>query len=213
MLRLYDSRYSGNSWKIRILLNQLKRPFERYTLDLESGETKSDEFYGLNRFSRIPVLQLEDGRTVVESAAILLYLSEGTPYLYDDPYLRSQIIGWMFFEQGDLQRFIALSRVYHIRGMADKMSQQIERLHADGYLGLEKVERWLAAHEWLVGDRYTVADLALFAYVSLAHQGKYEMERFPAILRWLDRVKEQPGWLDIFDQSPYQKGSSRASAK
>ena len=70
MLRLYDSRYSGNSWKIRILLNQLKRPFERYTLDLESGETKSDEFYGLNRFSRIPVLQLEDGRTVVESAAI-----------------------------------------------------------------------------------------------------------------------------------------------
>jgi glutathione S-transferase len=204
MLRLYDSRYSGNSWKIRILLNQLKLPFERRTLDLESGETKTDAFFALNRFSRVPVLQLEDGRTVVESAAILLYLSEGTEYQYDDPYLRSQVIGWMFFEQGDLQRFLAMARVYHIRGLADKMSQQIERLHADGYLGLEKLERWLVTHEWLVGDRYSVADLAVFTYVSLAHQGKYEMDRFPAIAAWLARVKAQPGWIDIFEQSPYQ---------
>ncbi|MFC5757916.1 glutathione S-transferase family protein [Rhizobium sp. GCM10022189] len=204
MLRLYDSRYSGNSWKIRILLNQLKMPFERRTLDLESGETKTDTFYKLSRFSRVPVLELEDGRSVVESAAILLYLSEGTQYLYDDPYFRSQVIGWMFFEQGDLQRFLAMARVYHIRGLADKMSQQIERLHADGYLGLEKLERWLASHEWLVGERYTVADLAVFAYVSLAHQGMYEMERFVGIAAWLRRVKAQPGWIDIFDQSPYQ---------
>ena len=204
MLRLYDSRYSGNSWKIRILLNQLEIPFERRTLDLESGETKTDVFYALNRFSRVPVLELEDGRTVVESAAILLYLSEGTQYLYDDPYLRSQVVGWMFFEQGDLQRFLAMARVYHLRGLADKMSQQIERLHADGYLGLEKLERWLTGQEWLVGDRYTVADLAVFAYVSLAHQGMYEMGRFKAIGDWLERVKAQPGWIDIFDRSPYQ---------
>ncbi|QFY63340.1 glutathione S-transferase family protein (plasmid) [Rhizobium grahamii] len=204
MLRLYDSRYSGNSWKIRILLNQLALPFERRTLDLESGETKTDAFFALSRFSRVPVLELEDGRTVVESSAILLYLSEGTEYLYDDPYLRSQVIGWMFFEQGDLQRFLAMARVYHLRGLADKMSQQIERLHADGYLGLEKLERWLVGHEWLVGDRYTVADLAVFTYVSLAHQGQYQMERFPAIAAWLARVKAQPGWIDIFDQSPYQ---------
>ena len=204
MLRLYDSRYSGNSWKIRILLNQLEIPFERRTLDLESGETKTDVFYALNRFSRVPVLELEDGRTVVESAAILLYLSEGTQYLYDDPYLRSQVVGWMFFEQGDLQRFLAMARVYHLRGLADKMSQQIERLHADGYLGLEKLERWLAGQEWLVGDRYTVADLAVFTYVSLAHQGMYEMARFKAIGDWLERVKAQPGWIDIFDRSPYQ---------
>lgn len=204
MLRLYDSRYSGNSWKIRILLNQLGLPFERRTLDLESGETKTDAFFALSRFSRVPVLELEDGRTVVESSAILLYLSEGTEYLYDDPYLRSQVIGWMFFEQGDLQRFLAMARVYHLRGLADKMSQQIERLHADGYLGLEKLERWLVGHEWLVGDRYTVADLAVFTYVSLAHQGQYRMERFPAIAAWLARVRAQPGWIDIFDQSPYQ---------
>ncbi|CAH0340847.1 glutathione S-transferase family protein [Rhizobium sp. CECT 9324] len=206
MLRLYDSRYSGNSWKIRILLNQLERSFERHTLDLEAGETKTEAFSRLNRFGRIPVLQLPDGQTIVESAAILLYLAEGTPFLYKDPYLRAQVIGWMFFEQGDLQRFLALSRVYHIRGMADKMSQQIERLHADGYLGLEKLERWLETHEWLAGDRYTVADISVFAYCSLAHEGKYEMERFPSVNAWLQRVRAQPGWLDMFDISPFQTG-------
>lgn len=203
MLKLYDSRFSGNSWKIRILLNQLRMPFERHTLDLESGETKTDEFYKLNRFSRIPVIQLEDGRTIVESGAILLHLAEGSPLLPVDPYVRAQIVGWMFFEQGDLQRSIPLARVYHIRGIADKMSQQIERLHADGYMGLEKLERWLAKNEWLVGDGYTVADLALFPYVSLAHEGKFDMRRFPYINMWLDRVRSQPRFLGIFDRSSY----------
>ncbi|VTZ59339.1 glutathione S-transferase family protein [Sinorhizobium medicae] len=204
MLKLYDSRFSGNSWKIRILLNQLQKPFERHTLDLESGETKTNEFYMLNRFSRIPVLQLEDGRTIVESAAILLYLAEGSPLLPEDAYMRSQVISWLFFEQGDLQRSIPLARVYHIRGIADKMSQQIERLHADGYLGLEKLDRWLTTNDWLVGGGYTLADLALFPYVSLAHEGKFDMQRFQHINSWLDRVRSQPGLLGIFDLSSYQ---------
>lgn len=206
MLRLYDSRFSGNSWKVRILLNQLRRPFERITLDLDAGETKTDSFIELNRFARIPVLQLSDKRTIVESAAILLYLAEGTEYLSEDPYLRSQIVGWMFFEQGDLQRSIALARVYQIKGMADEMSQQIERLHTDGYAGLEPLERWLHRNEWLVGDSYTVADLAVFAYVSLAHEGGYRMERFRSINRWLGGVRSQPGWLGFFERSPYQYG-------
>ncbi|WP_311789646.1 glutathione S-transferase family protein [Ferirhizobium litorale] len=206
MLRLYDSRYSGNSWKIRIMLNQLELPFERRTLDLAAGETKTPSFLELNRFARIPVLQLEDGRTIVESAAILLHLAEGTKYLPSDPYLRSQVTGWLFFEQGDLQRPIALARVYHIRGLADQMSQQIERLHADGYVGLEKVDRWLTTNRWLVDYRYTIADLAVSAYVSLASEGKFEMDRFPGIRQWIERVKAEPGWLGIFDQSRFQAG-------
>lgn len=206
MLRLYDSRFSGNSWKIRILLNQLQRPFERVTLDLGAGETKTEAFIALSRFARIPVLQLPDGRTIVESAAILLYLAEGTDYLFDDPYLRSQVTGWLFFEQGDLQKSIALARVYHLKGIADKMSRQIDGLHADGYAGLEKLDRWLQKNEWLAGDRYTVADLAVFAYVSLAHEGSYRMERFQFIDRWLESVRSQPGWLGLFERSPYQYG-------
>ncbi|WP_438754927.1 glutathione S-transferase family protein [Pararhizobium sp. O133] len=206
MLRLYDSRFSGNSWKIRILLNQLQRPFERLTLDLSAGEAKTESFIDLSRFARIPVLQLPDGRTIVESAAILLYLAEGTDYLFDDPYLSSQVAGWLFFEQGDLQKSIALARVYHLQGIADKMARRIDGLHADGYVGLEKLDRWLQKSEWLAGDRYTVADLAVFAYVSLAHEGNYQMERFQSIDRWLESVRSQPGWLGLFERSPYQYG-------
>lgn len=206
MMRLYDSRFSGNSWKVRILLNQIQRPFERITLDLDAGDTKKQSFVELNRFARIPVLQLPDGRTIVESAAILLYLAEGTDYLFDDPYLRSQIAGWLFFEQGDLQKSIAWPRVYHLKGRAEDMSREIDRLQADGYAGLEKLEQWLLKSDWLVGGRYTIADIAVFAYVSLAHEGGYRMDRFPSIARWLESVRSQPGWLGLLERSPYQNG-------
>ncbi|MDK1373770.1 MULTISPECIES: glutathione S-transferase family protein [unclassified Sinorhizobium] len=205
MLRLYDSRYSGNSWKIRILLNQLAIPFERITLDLEKGHTSDPQFVSKSRFSRVPVLELEDGRTIVESAAILLYLAEGTKYLPTDRLERAEVFTWMSFEQCDLQRALPLPRMYHLRGLADRMAQQIERLQVDGYHSLEKLERWLGQHAWLVGDGYTVADLAVFTYVSLAHQGGYDMGRFPAIARWLADVRNVPGWIDLFDVSAYSK--------
>ncbi|RCW81947.1 glutathione S-transferase family protein [Phyllobacterium bourgognense] len=197
MLRLYDSRLSGNSWKVRILLNQLQLPYERITLDLEKGDTNSAEFQKISRFARVPVLELADGRTIVESGAILQYLAAGTPFFPDDQYLRAEVTSWMFFEQADLQRAIALPRVYHLRGLADRMSQQIERFHTDGYNGLEKLERGLGGRHWLVDDRYTIADLGVFAYVALASQGGYDMTRFPAILLWLARVKQQEGWIEL----------------
>ena len=124
-------------------MNQLGRPFERVTLDLEKGETASPAFRKISRFARIPVLELEDGRTIVESGAILLYLAQGTPYLPDDAYLRAEVTSWLFFEQGDLQRAIALPRVYHLRGLAESMTQEIERYQRDGYAGLEKLDQWL----------------------------------------------------------------------
>ncbi|WP_218189775.1 glutathione S-transferase family protein [Pseudomonas sp. KK4] len=196
-MRLYDSRMSGNSWKVRILLNQLGQPYERITLDLAKGEQLTPEFQQLNRFCRVPVLQLDDGRTVVESGAILMHLAQGSRYLPDDPWLRSQVIGWLSFEQGDLQKPLALCRVYHLKGIADQMAAQIEQFHKEAYPALEKLEQWLAGHTWLVGDHYTVADLGLFAYVSLASQGGLQMQRFTAIEQWLTRVKSQPGWVEL----------------
>ena len=206
MLRLYDSRLSGNGWKVRILLNQLKQPFERVTLDLEAGEARTDRFLALNRFGRVPVLQLSDGRTVVESAAILLHLAENTEFLPADPYLKSQILGWLFFEQGDLQKFLAWPRIYFLRGLADQMSDEIRSLQQGGQVGLEKLEHWLNRNTWLVGDRYSIADLALFAYVSLAHEGGYQMKPYGSIARWLANVKAQPGWIDICERSPLENG-------
>lgn len=200
MLRLYDSRLSGNSWKIRILLSQLGLAYERVTLDLQKGESREPGFRQLSRFARVPVLALDDGRTIVESGAILLHLAQGTPYLPDDPYLRAEVVSWLFFEQADLQKAIALPRVLHLRGLADGRRQDIDRLHDEGYPALEALEQWLRDRKWLVGESYTIADLALSAYVSLAGQGGYDMTRFACIREWLARVRSQPGWVDLIPE-------------
>jgi glutathione S-transferase len=197
MLRLYDSRLSGNCWKVRILLSQLGIPFERVTLDLAKGEAAEPAFRAKSRFARVPVLELEDGRTLVESAAILLYLAEGSRFIPEDPFLRADMLGWLLFEQADLQKPIATSRVYHLRGLAADRADEIVRFHKDGNAGLEKLEQWLVARTWLVGERYTLADLAVSCYVSLAEQGGYDMSRYPAIRAWTRRVGAQPGWVPL----------------
>ena len=152
MLRLYDSRYSGNCWKVRILLSQLELPFERVTLDLAKGEAAEPAFRRKSRFARVPALELEDGRTLVESGAILLYLAEGTRFIPEDPFLRAEMLGWMFFEQADIQKPIAVPRVYHLRGMAAAMTDDIARCHKEGNAVLEKLEQWIAPRTWLVGE-------------------------------------------------------------
>lgn len=207
MLRLYDSRLSGNSWKIRILLSQLGLAYDRVTLDLQKGEAREPAFREISRFSRVPVLVLEDGRPIVESGAILLHLAQGTPYLPDDPYLRAEVMGWLFFEQADLQKAIAIPRVLHLHGHARERQQDIERLHADGYASLEKLDRWLLGRAWLVGEQYTIADLALSAYVSLADQGGYDMARFAGIRDWLARVHGQRCWVPLIPEAGQTAGS------
>ncbi|MDM0074779.1 glutathione S-transferase family protein [Variovorax sp. J2P1-59] len=197
MLRLYDSRLSGNSWKVRILLSQLGLPYERITLDIAKGDTSQAAFREISRFARVPVLQLEDGRTIVESGAILLHLAQGTPLLPDDPHERAEVMSWLFFEQADLQKAIAIPRVWHLQGLASGRQQEIQRLHAEGYPALDKLDQWLRGRTWLVGERYTIADTAASAYVSLAAEGGYDMERFSAIREWIERVKSQPAWVEL----------------
>lgn len=199
MLRLYDSRLSGNCWKVRILLHQLGREFERITLDLATGDHRQPAFRKISRFSRVPVLVLEDGRAIVESGAILLYLAEGSSFLPADPYLRSEVASWLFFEQADLQKAIAVPRVLHLTGRAPSRANDIERCHAEGYPALQVVEDWLANHEWLVDGGYTIADLAVFGYVSMADQAGYDMGRFAAIHRWSAAVRKQPGWVPLLE--------------
>ncbi len=201
MLRLYDSRLSGNSWKVRILLTQLGLPFERVTLDLAKGETADPAFRAKSRFARIPMLELDDGRTIVESAAIMLYLAEGTSFLPDDSYLRAEVTSWLTFEQADLLRALALPRFYRMRGITDQMASRIADFQEAAYPALAKVDAWLATHDWLVDNRYTIADIGMFGYVSMATEGGYEMERFPAIAAWLARVKAQPGWVPLVEEA------------
>jgi glutathione S-transferase len=201
MLRLYDSRLSGNAWKVRILLRQLGIPFERVTLDLAKGATSDPAFRAKSRFARVPVLELEDGRTLVESAAIMLYLAEGSPLLPDDRYLRAEVTSWLTFEQADLLRALALPRFYNMRGIADQMKSRIADFQEGAYAALTKLDAWLAAHDWLVDDRYTIADIGMFGYVSMAPEGGYDMERFPSISAWLARVKAQPRWVPLVEEA------------
>lgn len=201
MLRLYDSRLSGNAWKVRILLTQLGLPFERVTLDLATGATADPAFRAKSRFARVPVLELEDGRTIVESAAIMFYLAEGTRLLPDDRFLRAEVMSWLTFEQADLLRALALPRFYHLRGVADQMVSRIADFQEGAYPALAKADAWLSTHDWLVDGRYTIADIGLFGYVSMADQGGYEMQRFPSIDAWLARVKAQPGWVPLVEET------------
>lgn len=197
MLRLYDSKLSGNSWKIRILLSHLAIPYERVTLDLLRGDTKTPGFVKLSQFARVPAIELEDGRVLVESSAILLYLSQGSRYLPIDPFEQAQVMSWLSFEQGDLQRPLATCRVYHKRGLAAAMATQIQQLQIEGYAALDKLDRWLSFHSWLVGDNYTIADIAVFGYVSLACEGGFDLSKYTATLSWLRKVEEQPGWVPL----------------
>ena len=201
MLRLYDSRLSGNAWKVRILLTQLGIPFERITLDLAKGAAADPAFRAKSRFARVPVLELEDGRTIVESAAIMLYLAEGSPLLPDDSYLRAEVTSWLTFEQADLLRALALPRFYNMRGIADQMKSRIADFQEGAYAALAKLDDWLATHDWLVDGRYTIADIGMFGYVSMAPQGGYEIERFPSIGAWLARVKARPGWVPLVEEA------------
>ena len=201
MLRLYDTKLSGNAWKVRILLRQLGIPFERVTMDLATGDHTKPEFRKKARFARIPVLELDDGRTIVESAAILMYLADGTPFLPDDRFLRADVASWLFFEQADLLKALAFPRFWILRGIADQKVQQIADFREGAYAALQKMEDWLATHEWLTAGRYTIADLNLFAYVSMAHEGGYEMGRFSAIAAWIASVKAQPGWVPLVEEA------------
>jgi glutathione S-transferase len=201
MLRLYDTRLSGNAWKVRILLTQLGIPFQRVTLDLANGDVTRPEFRAKSRFARVPVLELEDGRTLVESSAIMLYLAEGTPFLPYDRFLRAEVTAWLTFEQADLLRALALPRFYNMRGIADQMKSRIADFQEGAYVALGKLDDWLAGHDWLVDNRYTIADIGMFGYVSMASQGGYEMTRFPSIDAWIARVKAQPGWVPLVEEA------------
>jgi glutathione S-transferase len=186
---------------VRILLTQLGIPFERVTLDLAKGATSEPAFRAKSRFSRVPVLELEDGRTIVESAAIMLYLAEGSPLLPDDRYLRAEVTSWLTFEQADLLRALALPRFYHMRGIADEMAGRIADFQEGAYVALSKLDIWLATHDWLVDNRYTIADIGMFGYVSMASQGGYDMARFPSIGAWIARFRDQPGWVPLVEES------------
>jgi glutathione S-transferase len=198
MLRLYDYLPSGNGYKARLLLTQLGIPFERVELDILKGETRTPEFLRKNPNGRIPVLETEHGELLAESNAILFYLADGTPFLSDNRWEQAQVLQWMFFEQYSHEPNIATSRFWlqHF-DLTDERRVALEQKQALGYAALDVMERRLTGRTFFVGDRYSIADIALYAYTHVAHEGGFDLDRFPAIRAWLERVRTQPGHIPI----------------
>lgn len=199
MLRLYDFWESGNCYKVRLLLTLLGIPFDRVPLNILKGETRTSEYLAKNANHRVPLLEWPDGRRLAESNAILFHLAEGTRYLPAGSWERAQILQWMFFEQYSHEPYIAVVRFWHFAGQVDEnrgaLSEKMER----GYHALAVMESHLQGRQFFVGERYSVADISLFAYTHVAGEGGFELQRFPHVQGWIDRVQGQPGHVPITD--------------
>ncbi|HEX5897536.1 MAG TPA: glutathione S-transferase family protein [Thermoleophilaceae bacterium] len=200
---LYDHPASGNCMKARILLGQLGLPYERVTVDLFKGETRSAEHFGRNPDGRIPVLELDSGETIAESGAILLHLAEGTPYLPADGLARTRVHQWMFFEQDRVEAELGYARFLRLSGRHEQLAEVYENRLERGRDALGALERALSdGREFVAGDAYTVADIALYAYVHCAGDAGADLSEHAHIGGWLDRVEAQPGFVNDLEPLP-----------
>jgi glutathione S-transferase len=202
MYTLYSMHSSGNSYKVRMLFARLREPYRLVELDLFKGETRTPEFLAKNPEGRIPVLELSDGRFLAESNAILVYLAEGTPYLPADKLDRAEVLRWMFFEQHSHEPAIATARfwLHLVKGGRELRKHEIDQWMERGYEALALMEKHLARHRYFVGDRTTVADIALYAHTHVAQEADFDLSDFPHVLDWLARIAAEPGHLKMNEQ-------------
>jgi glutathione S-transferase len=197
-MRLYNSQVSGNCYKVRLAAAQLGLELELVEVDVIDRSDRPQLLGGLNPSLRVPTLVLDDGRSLGESGAILLYLADGTALIPDDRFERAQMLQWMFFEQYDLEPNIAVARFWlSVSGAPERWADQLPAKQEAGYRTLDAMERHLTNRPFLVGDGYTLADIALYGYTHVAEEGGFDMARYPAIAAWLERVRSQPGHVTL----------------
>jgi len=184
MLTFYDAPISGNTYKVRLLLGQLAIPHEVVRLDIAGGAVRTKDFRKVNPFGRVPFI-VEDGFALAESNAILLYLARGSKLLPADIRAQGLVQQWMFFEQNQVETALGLPRLW------------FEHYQPRAVAALKVLERHLAQRNWFVGDAYSVADIALFAYSQMAPEAGHDLGQFAAVSAWMDRVREQPGWFAL----------------
>ena len=198
MITVYGMSTSGNCHKIRLLLEQLGRSYRWIEIDSANGETRTPEYLARNPNGRVPMLELEDGRLLVESNAILCYLAEGTPFFPADAWQRAQALSWMFFEQYSHEPYIAVARF--IRGWTPADSPRradLPRLVERGEQALAVMEKYLDKAPWFSGSDYGIADIALFAYTDCAGDGGFDLAKFPLVSNWLSRIRATVGFVPM----------------
>jgi glutathione S-transferase len=196
MLRLYDYLPSQNAWKVRLLLSHLGLEYERVPVSIFEGESHTEAYLEKNPAGALPVLEVEPGRTIAESNAILCYLAEGTPYLPEDRFERAQAMQWLFFEQSYVEPQIGSLRYWTLTGKLAKRSEDmVAGKRASSLRALAALERHLARRKFLVAERYTIADMAVYAYAAHADEAGLDLAPYPAFRAWIGRVEAQPGFL------------------
>ncbi len=199
MYRLYDYLPSGNGYKCRLVLKQLEIPYEYVEVDIMNGGSRTPEFLAKNPNGRIPVLEVPDKGFIPESHAIIAFLADGTELIPSDPFERGRMWHWMCFEQYNLEPNVGTARFWISmlgKTRAELGEKLIEKKKA-GYAALDVLEEGLRGRKYLVGARYSLADIALFAYTHLAHEGGFDLAPYPNIRGWCDRVASQPRWAPI----------------
>jgi glutathione S-transferase len=194
---LYNSQVSGNCYKVRLLLAHLGVEYERREVDVVDRSNRLELLGDLNPALRVPTLVLDDGRPLAESNAILFHLAEGTPYLPEDRYERAQVLQWLFFEQYSHEPNIAVVRFWVAYSDAPPADAEVETRRRAGYTALDAMDRHLSGRTFLVGERFTTADISLYAYTHVAAEGGFDLADYPAIRAWLDRVAGQAGHAPI----------------
>jgi glutathione S-transferase len=195
---LYDSPVSGNCYKVRLLLAHLGIPYERRPMDVVDRSNRQEVLGGLNPALRVPTLVLDDGNALGESGAILWYFGEGTRFVPEDRYERAQVLQWMFFEQYDHEPAIAVVRFWlAYSGRPEAFADRLDERTKAGHRALAAMEGHLDGRTFFVGDGLTLADIALYAYTHVAHEGGFDLAAYPAVRAWLDRVAAEPGHMPI----------------
>ena len=198
MLKVYGMSSSGNCYKIKLLLEQLARPYAWEEMDIMQGSTRSADFLAMNPNGKVPTLEIEPGVFLAESNAILHYIAEGTVFMPTNKLARAQVLQWMFFEQHSHEPYIAVAR-FICKYLAADHPRRVElpRLHERGYEALKAMEQHLATRVFFVDEHYSIADVALFAYTHEAHVGGFDLAGYPTVRLWLERVASQPKFFPL----------------
>jgi glutathione S-transferase len=194
---LFDSKVSGNCYKVRLLLGRLGLPYERQEVDVVDRSGRDELLGDLNPALRVPTLVLDDGRALAESNAILWYFAEGTSLLPEDRFERAKVLQWLCFEQYSHEPNIAVVRFWVAVSDAPPPEDEIASRRRAGYAALDAMERHLSTRRFLVAESFTIADIALYAYTHVAPEGGFDLGEYPAIGGWLERVALEPGHLPI----------------
>lgn len=199
-MKLYDYPMSGNGYKARLLLAHLQLPYHYYPIDILRGESRTAEFLQKNLNGRIPVLELDDGSYLPESNAILYYLAQGSDYWPAQVYAQAQVMQWLFFEQYSHEPNIATPRFWLKNKILEATPFNTELLaqkQRAGNQALAVMNEHLASRSFFVGEQYSIADIALYAYTHVASEGGFDLTRYPAVVAWLQRVCVQPRHITI----------------